>query len=389
VSRPAEQPNSSSRSSVIQESQRGALTSYNEETCAELSRLYHKTKVEVAMLRRRLLRTENPDQVATLQDKLSRTRKDLNRMNDDLRRMRELKRIGQDGSNEKGGNREDEGEDEDDTEVGFAVPREQPQYSEAPEFNRYSKNHRAAENDDDDGDDIDISEELHEYDTERLVQFDSSPTYTATLPTKAKAVDAEEEDDADDRDAAPTPPVKPAPRAHATMKRSETLAVHCEELFSAATAARKGLENVLKEKEDVEARYARRVRDATEKLDRTEEELEAARMKHQEAVDAEMREHVEAKARAVEEELRVQREHRLSAVDKQREKARIAQLEAQRALECQQRTEAEALEKELELERRLRQVRAELRAVEQGSTGVAGEKSNELPYATQDSMEEQ
>lgn len=337
--------------------------SFDENAYKALSSSYHKTKVDVAMLRRRLLRTDNADLVSALQEKLTRTRRDLNRISEELRRMRDLRRIDEEGitANNAAEEADDDGED---LNVGFAVPSSQPQYSEAPEFSP-SKNWQAAEDDDD----IDISKELGEYDAQRLVQ--------PAAPTDAFAAEQAEVEELSDGDVA-TPPIPSAPSKAqqvrlAAMSRSEELALRCEELSLAAKDACERFDRVMKEKTEQEAATARRVRAAMDKVEKTKEVLQATRAAHKRAVEAEARELVEAKARAVEEELRIQRERRQSVVDRQREKARIAQREAQRALERQKEAEAEALERELELERKLQQVRAELRAVGQVTQVVEAE----------------
>ncbi|CBZ29864.1 conserved hypothetical protein [Leishmania mexicana MHOM/GT/2001/U1103] len=109
--------------------------SFDQKKFEELSNAYHNVKVENSLLRRRMLGTDSVDKAQEMQSKLASGRCKQLRLEQELERMRELKR---NTPTSKNG-------------LDFSVPRGQPQYPEAPEHTtEYSKNGKAVEDIDDD-----------------------------------------------------------------------------------------------------------------------------------------------------------------------------------------------------------------------------------------------
>ncbi|CCW63080.1 unnamed protein product [Phytomonas sp. EM1] len=397
---------------------------YDSELHESLSNAYHKNKVEVTMLRRRLLNTSNPDEVAEIQARLMNSRKELNRLIDQLRHMRQLKQA---LKQEQDNNKMNENVASKDGSTGLSASSGQPNFPEAPEHD-FSKNASAAEDIEDD-DDIDISKELKEFEAEVSASVMNA---TTTIPKgegnksaeasaehknwNRRAVTTIEEGDNDQEsrdlqdstendisntvgseeetenhwcsahemsaeaeeeascEASHKPPTSlPSSFTHSESKvnynqmsatsHSEELLQLCEEVSSAANNAREELKEILRQKSLQEAAMARQVQAATNKVSTLEERLSELRSSYQKACETEAQEAAAAKAKAAEEELRRQREIRQAELARQREQARLAQLEAQKALD-QQKAAEEAV---LAAERQLQEVRARFGLTKQGT----------------------
>ncbi|KAG5469338.1 hypothetical protein LSCM1_02553 [Leishmania martiniquensis] len=117
---------------------------FDQQKFEELSSAYHNAKVENSLLRRRMLGTDSVDQAQELQRQLASGRTEQLRLEQELERMRELKRNTPTSKNSP----------------KFAVPRGQPQYPEAPAHTeKFSKNGSAVEDIDDD----EIEQALREF----------------------------------------------------------------------------------------------------------------------------------------------------------------------------------------------------------------------------------
>ncbi|KAG5469685.1 hypothetical protein CUR178_01823 [Leishmania enriettii] len=135
----------------------------------ELSSAYHNTKVENLLLRRRMLGTDSVDQAQELQRQLASGRSEQLRLEQELERMRELKRTAPTSRNS----------------AKFTVPRGQPQYPEAPEHTtEYSKNGSAVEDINDD----EIEQALKEFkENEAMRMTERRPMTSAARSTPSLA----------------------------------------------------------------------------------------------------------------------------------------------------------------------------------------------------------
>ncbi|CCW66169.1 unnamed protein product [Phytomonas sp. Hart1] len=395
---------------------------YDPELHEFLSNAYHKNKVEITMLRRRLLSISNADEAAEIQTKIMNSRNELNSLIDRLRHMRQLKQA---VKQERENNKMSENVINKDDNPEFSVLSNEQDFPEAPEHN-LSKNPTAAEDIEDD--DIDISKELKQFESEVVesmmnataaistnegiesdeisgkhhknwsLKDDSAIEEKEAVPesddiqnSTLDAVNdtAEDEEEVYDRwcreqemptnseDTLHKASHRPSPSSSSfthdqtevnpdkvsASLHSEKLLQLCEEVSSAAQNARKEMDQILRQKILQEAAIAKQVHMATNKVTMLEEKLDALRSRHQKACETEAREAAEAKAKAAEEELRHQRELRQVQLERQREQARLAQLEAQKAL-AQQREAEEAV---LAAERKLREVRVQYNLTKQGT----------------------
>lgn len=226
----------------------GQSQRYSPERYDAVNAAYHRTKVEVSLLRRRLLSTDSVDQASMMQDKLSKARKELARLGEQLSQLRQQRREEEEQQQRRAAADEDEearettlapgtsarqldkedtgaadddgadqqqdshggSSDADDAEVGFAIPRHQPNYPEAPEHaTAFRKNDDAAG----DVDDEEIDLALAEYDrdvqggaaaTNAAAPSSSAPSWSATKPAApaAATVDADLDEDVETSDAA-------------------------------------------------------------------------------------------------------------------------------------------------------------------------------------------
>jgi hypothetical protein len=146
----------------------------------ELSNAYHNTKVENSLLRRRMLATDSVDKAQKLQAELAQGRREATRLEQELERMRELKRHATASGTAVA--------------TGFHVPRGLPQYAEAPEFDgpANSKNESAVGDNEDD----EIEQALKEFkeEEELVMHGKAAPTaaYTTTSTGPAAAADEDE-----------------------------------------------------------------------------------------------------------------------------------------------------------------------------------------------------
>ncbi|CAJ1011611.1 hypothetical protein Q4I28_006924 [Leishmania naiffi] len=156
---------------------------FDQKKFEELSSAYHNIKVENSLLRRRMLGTDSVDKAQEMQSQLASGRCEQLRLEQELERMRELKR--NTPASKNGPN--------------FAVPRGQPQYPEAPEHTTaYSKNGSAVEDFDDD----EIEQALKAFKENEALRMierrpmasavrsapSSSPDHTIVTATSADAV---------------------------------------------------------------------------------------------------------------------------------------------------------------------------------------------------------
>lgn len=348
-----------------------------------LSNKYHNTKVEISLLRRRLLSTDSVDKAQEMQAQLSTSRRELLQLEHELEHMRELKRTMGLA----------------DTVAGFTVPRGRPQYSEAPEHTTvFSKNGGAAE----DIDDAEIDQAIRDYNEEEaLIAEGRMP------PASYRSVVREElelDDEADDAESGLEAAVdavaeevegqklelhsKAAANSTSTtttsaattsnpkpVSRLEELELLREKLSSAAKEAHRHLSITQERRREALASWDQQVSSAESKVESIEQKLEEVVHEESNLKEAAAREEAERKAREVEARLKAQREEQLLILERQRERARVAQMEAARALERQKAAEKEALAMEEELQQKLRDVRAKLRAVQEKEasevTGVA------------------
>ncbi|KAG5495027.1 hypothetical protein JKF63_02079 [Porcisia hertigi] len=161
-------------------------TRFDQRKFEELSNAYHNIKVENSLLRRRMLGTDSVDKAQEMQSQLARGRSEQLRLEQELERMRELKR---NTPASKSGPK-------------FSVPREQPQYPEAPEHaTEYSKNGNAVEDISDD----EIEQALKEFKEneahqmkERLMVTRKTPSVFSSSPAHATAATASADAIADD-----------------------------------------------------------------------------------------------------------------------------------------------------------------------------------------------
>ncbi|KPI83972.1 hypothetical protein ABL78_6983 [Leptomonas seymouri] len=398
---------------------------FDQKRFEELSNAYHNAKVENSLLRRRMLATDSVDKAQELQAELAKGRREVVRLEQELERMRELKRHTAVSSAA--------------AMASFHVPRGLPQYAEAPEFDDIvtSKNASAVEDIDDD----EIERALKDYkDEEELVMHGKTAparaaAYTATSTAPNAAADEDEyeevEVEVDDEDGDLTaaedvareeqvgaaadvftsdveavsskePLVEAATMEHdqqwqdeleAAVEQHETevdededfsAALHStttantpssrlkqlaslhDRLSSAADRARHYLATVEKRRTEVLEKLASQLADANKRVERLEEQLTAVEKERTALQDVMAREEAERKAREVEVQLKAQREKRMAELEQQRERARLAQEEAARAVERQRAVEREAMAMEEELQRKLRDVQSRLRSLKEG-----------------------
>lgn len=185
---------SSAAAAAAAATEAGDETSFDQKRFEELSNAYHNTKVENSLLRRRVMATENVDKAQELQAELAKGRREVLQLEQELERMRELKRHATTSNTGAV------------AAANFHVPRGLPQYAEAPEFDRpvKSKNESAVEDIDDD----EIEQALRDYKEEeglmmhakaRPVPAHPATTTTATttntaVPRSAPAAAAEEDE---------------------------------------------------------------------------------------------------------------------------------------------------------------------------------------------------
>ncbi|GET91804.1 hypothetical protein, conserved [Leishmania tarentolae] len=145
--------------------------SFDQKKFEELSNAYHNIKVENSLLRRRMLGTDSADKAQEMQSKLASGRSEQLRLEQELERMRELKR--NTPTSRSGPN--------------FVVPRGQPQYPEAPEHTtEYSKNTNAVEDIDDD----EIEQALKEFkEKEALRMLERRPMASAARSAPSSSLD--------------------------------------------------------------------------------------------------------------------------------------------------------------------------------------------------------
>ncbi|KAG5494249.1 hypothetical protein GH5_02242 [Leishmania sp. Ghana 2012 LV757] len=144
---------------------------FDQKKFEELSSAYHNTKVENSLLRRRMLGTDSVDQAQELQRQLASGRSEQLRLEQELERMRELKRTAPTSRNSP----------------KFTVPRGQPQYPEAPEHTtEYSKNGSAVEDINDD----EIEQALKEFkENEAMRMTERRPMASAARSTPSLTPD--------------------------------------------------------------------------------------------------------------------------------------------------------------------------------------------------------
>ncbi|TPP55621.1 hypothetical protein CGC20_11075 [Leishmania donovani] len=397
---------------------------FDQKKFEELSNAYHNIKVENSLLRRRMLGTDSVDKAQEMQSKLASGRREQLRLEQELERMRELKRntpISKNGPN-------------------FAVPRGQPQYPEAPEHTtEYSKNGNAVEDIDDD----EIEQALKEFkENEALRMMERRPMATAARPAPSSSPDhaiatttsadaatgaqddvliAESEADgsANAHYGAPTDAAANElsergdqhwqdelsaaveqheaemeeqesdltaafndPPATTPASRLEQLASLHDRLSSAADRARRYVATVQSRRQDVLKRLDCQLADANTKVEQLEDQLAAVQEEQTTLRDTLARKEAERKALEVEAQLKAQRERRLAELEQQRERARLAQEAAARALERQKKAEREALEMEEELQRKLREVQAKLRVLHDGNSAANNTAAAGTPHAS-------
>ncbi|KPA76738.1 hypothetical protein ABB37_07568 [Leptomonas pyrrhocoris] len=145
--------------------------------------------------------------------------------------------------------------------------------------------------------------------------------------------------------------------------RLQQLASLHDRLSSAADRARRYLGTVETRRTEVLEKIESQLADANRKVGKLEEQLSAVEEEQTALQDAMAREEAEHKALEVEAQLTAQREKRMAELQQQRERARLAQEEAARAVARQRAAEQEALAVEEELQRKLRDVQAQLRSL--------------------------
>ncbi|TPP53798.1 hypothetical protein CGC21_38245 [Leishmania donovani] len=397
---------------------------FDQKKFEELSNAYHNIKVENSLLRRRMLGTDSVDKAQEMQSKLASGRREQLRLEQELERMRELKRntpISKNGPN-------------------FAVPRGQPQYPEAPEHTtEYSKNGNAVEDIDDD----EIEQALKEFkENEALRMMERRPMATAARPAPSSSPDhaiatttsadaatgaqddvliaeSEADDSANAHYGAPTDAAANElsergdqhwqdelsaaveqheaemeeqesdltaafndPPATTPASRLEQLASLHDRLSSAADRARRYVATVQSRRQDVLKRLDCQLADANTKVEQLEDQLAAVQEEQTTLRDTLARKEAERKALEVEAQLKAQRERRLAELEQQREQARLAQEAAARALERQKKAEREALEMEEELQRKLREVQAKLRVLHDGNSAANNTAAAGTPHAS-------
>ncbi|KAL7700131.1 hypothetical protein NQL31_007902 [Lotmaria passim] len=411
---------------------------FDQKKFEELSNAYHNIKVENSLLRRRMLATDSVDKAQELQAELAKGRREAARLEQELERMRELKRHTAAAGGTAGS-------------AGFHVPRGLPQYAEAPEFDctAKSKNESAVGDIDDD----EIEQALRDFKEEEELELHgkASPparattaAYTTTSTAQPATADGEEyeEVEVDDEDgdltaaedvAAETQaevatdvavaeadsPVEP-PAEMRAAEQPRTAATHDQQWQAELEAAVKQHEAEMEEDEDFSAALSDttattpssrleqlaslhdRLSSAADRARRYLTTVETRRMEVLEKLDSQLADaskkvgKLEAQLEAVEEErttlkdtiareeeeqLQAQREQRMAELEQQRERARVAQEEAARAMERQKKAEREALAMEEELQQKLRDVQLRLRSLKEGD-GDGAHRSQSVQHAS-------
>ncbi|CAD2217799.1 hypothetical protein, conserved [Angomonas deanei] len=303
---------------------------------ASLTEAYHAAKVQVSLLRRQLLRSDDVDNVENIQARLNVARKKLS---DVTQQLNEAK-------------------------LNTVSPRQYPQYAEAPEYStaEVQKNEEAAE--EDEALENEINASLREFDSGENLET------TSSAANERNAKEAEDvEDDIENIE------------VEAAEERQLTV---LEQLAEQRNAALEQMEKYREELNSLLDKKERVLSALQGKIDSVEgsiKELEGQ-------IDEINASEADEKKRLEDEEMEREKESRMRALEKQREEARKAQAEAEMALKRQKEAEmaAQMLEKQLNANQNgEEELQEDLEASAEQETEDAGELAEHVEAAAEES----
>lgn len=179
---PTPAPSGTSASpAAVTAQQSGDAELFDQKKFEALSNAYHNAKVENSLLRRRMLATDSVDKAQELQAELAKGRREVTRMEQELERMRELKRYAAAAGKT--------------ATSGFHVPRGLPQYAEAPEFDGAAKSKNASAVEDNDDDEIEQALRDFKEEEELVMHGKAVPSVAYTTTTIAAPTAADDADE--------------------------------------------------------------------------------------------------------------------------------------------------------------------------------------------------
>nr|CCC94179.1 conserved hypothetical protein [Trypanosoma congolense IL3000] len=330
-----------------------------QESYDSIANEYHKKKVEVSLLRRRLLATNNIDHATELQERLSRTQKELSRLRERLEEKRYSRRV------EKG------------------IP-ERPGPAESNEADTKRKGHWS-----DESMDIDIEEDAVSKPftaitgLDREVDEEPVSAFVTQLDSGIMKADQSMEKNCnaagDSSEKIKLSVLSGEGTPNAKCLGNSVTSDDCGELQSLSSAAiqlrqeieltrekhRREEEGLMKKMDEALAtllkieRAMKNLADrGTEEARLEEEKRRVEKERREEEIKRVKREEAEARAHAMEQELLRKHEERMKLLNIRREKAQKAQRDAELELERHKKEEQEALDAEAELQRKLNEAKS-------------------------------